>query len=270
MSPGEHRVALQHARYIRPSLRRPAGHRRAPVPRRRPLPGDGLCDTRHDHRAVHQFDPGQMWDLIRAREDHALAVVPAILNFMYVHPRRLTTDTSLLRWIACGAAPVPVSLIQAYAAMGIEVRQILRPHRDPQRHLCDQRGGRPAQGRFHWTAILRYRCARGGQGRRGRTARHPGEVITRGPHLFSGYGTSPRATREAIRDGWFYTGDIAEVDADGFIYIKDRSKDMIISGGENVYPAEVEDALLAHAGVRDVGVIGQPSARWARAPAAVM
>jgi acyl-CoA synthetase (AMP-forming)/AMP-acid ligase II len=74
----------------------------------------------------------------------------------------------------------------------------------------------------------------------------PGEVITRGPHLISGYWNLPGATKKAIRDGWFYTGDIAEVDADGFIYIKDRSKDMIISGGENVYPAEVEEVLHAH------------------------
>jgi hypothetical protein len=74
----------------------------------------------------------------------------------------------------------------------------------------------------------------------------PGEVITRDPHLISGYWNLPGATKKAIRDGWFYTGDIAEVDADGFIYIKDRSKDMIISGGENVYPAEVEEVLHAH------------------------
>jgi acyl-CoA synthetase (AMP-forming)/AMP-acid ligase II len=98
----------------------------------------------------------------------------------------------------------------------------------------------------------------------------PGEVITRGPHLISGYWNRPEATKEAIRDGWFYTGDIAEVDADGFIYIKDRSKDMIISGGENVYPAEVEEALHAHPAVRDVGVIGQPSAKWGESACAVV
>jgi fatty-acyl-CoA synthase len=98
----------------------------------------------------------------------------------------------------------------------------------------------------------------------------PGEVITRGPHLISGYWNLPEATKEAIRDGWFYTGDIAEVDADGFIYIKDRSKDMIISGGENVYPAEVEEVLHAHPAVHDVGVIGQSSARWGESACAVI
>jgi acyl-CoA synthetase (AMP-forming)/AMP-acid ligase II len=98
----------------------------------------------------------------------------------------------------------------------------------------------------------------------------PGEVITRGPHLFSGYWNRPDATSSAIREGWFHTGDIAEVDAEGFIYIKDRSKDMIISGGENVYPAEVEEVLYAHPGVREVGVIGQPSTKWGECACAVI
>lgn len=98
----------------------------------------------------------------------------------------------------------------------------------------------------------------------------PGEVVTRGPHLISGYWNRPDATQEAIREGWFHTGDIAEVDAEGFIYIKDRSKDMVITGGENVYPAEVEDVLGGHAGVREVGVIGQPSPRWGECVGAVI
>ena len=95
-------------------------------------------------------------------------------------------------------------------------------------------------------------------------------MVTRGPHLISGYWNRPDATQEAIREGWFHTGDIAEVDAEGFIYIKDRSKDMVITGGENVYPAEVEDVLGGHAGVREVGVIGQPSPRWGESVCAVI
>jgi acyl-CoA synthetase (AMP-forming)/AMP-acid ligase II len=98
----------------------------------------------------------------------------------------------------------------------------------------------------------------------------PGEVITRGPHLFSGYWNQPEATSSALREGWFHTGDIAEVDADGFIYIKDRSKDMIISGGENVYPAEIENVLGSHPGVSEVGVIGQPSVKWGECACAVV
>ena len=98
----------------------------------------------------------------------------------------------------------------------------------------------------------------------------PGEVVTRGLHLISGYWNQPEATRAAIRDGWFHTGDIAEVDEEGFIYIKDRSKDMVISGGENVYPAEVESVLSAHPGVSEVGVIGQPSSKWGQSVCAIV
>ncbi|HEU4361828.1 MAG TPA: hypothetical protein VFR27_09985, partial [Mycobacterium sp.] len=75
---------------------------------------------------------------------------------------------------------------------------------------------------------------------------------------------------ETIVDGWLHTGDIAAVDADGFVYIQDRIKDMIISGGENVYPAEIEDVLLTHPGIADVAVLGIPSAKWGESPLAVV
>ena len=84
------------------------------------------------------------------------------------------------------------------------------------------------------------------------------------------YWNRPEATAEALVDGWLRSGDIATVDEDGFIYIQDRKKDMIISGGENVYPAEIENVILAHTGVRDVAVIGQPSGRWGESAFAVV
>ena len=80
----------------------------------------------------------------------------------------------------------------------------------------------------------------------------------------------PEATAEAIRDGWLYSGDMATVDKEGFVYIQDRKKDMIISGGENIYPAEIENVILSHPGVREVAVIGQPSAKWGESPLAVV
>ena len=86
----------------------------------------------------------------------------------------------------------------------------------------------------------------------------------------AGYWNRPEATAEAIRDGWLHTGDIAVVDEDGFVFIRDRIKDMIISGGENIYPAEIEDVLIAHPGVADAAVIGMPSARWGESPLAVV
>ena len=84
------------------------------------------------------------------------------------------------------------------------------------------------------------------------------------------YWNRPEATAETIVDGWLHTGDIGTMDADGFVYIQDRLKDMIISGGENVYPAEIENLLLTLEGVKDCGVIGQPSERWGESPFALV
>ena len=93
-------------------------------------------------------------------------------------------------------------------------------------------------------------------------AREIGEVCVRGPVVMRGYWNNPQATAAALRDGWLYTGDVGVLDADGFLTLKDRSKDMIISGGSNIYPREVEEVLLAHPGVREASVIGVPDAEW--------
>ena len=85
-----------------------------------------------------------------------------------------------------------------------------------------------------------------------------------------GYWNRPEATAETIVDGWLHTGDVAVMDEDGFVYINDRIKDMIISGGENVYPAEIENVLVGHPQIADVAVIGEPSERWGESPLAVV
>jgi o-succinylbenzoate---CoA ligase len=97
-----------------------------------------------------------------------------------------------------------------------------------------------------------------------------GEIIVRGPTVTPGYLGRPEATAETIRDGWLRTGDLGYLDADGYLYVLDRRDDLIISGGENVYPAEVEAALLAHPAVADAGVIGRPDPRWGQTPLALV
>ncbi|GAA4513906.1 acyl-CoA synthetase [Brevibacterium yomogidense] len=97
-----------------------------------------------------------------------------------------------------------------------------------------------------------------------------GELIMSGPQVFAGYWNKPEATAEAFRDGWFYSGDMARVDEDGFYTLVDRKKDMIISGGENVYPVEVEQVLIRHPGVLDVSVIGVPHSHWGEAVTAIV
>jgi acyl-CoA synthetase (AMP-forming)/AMP-acid ligase II len=216
------------------------------------------------------FEPGLMWDVIERERISVCFLVPAMLNFMLQHPKRSETDYSSLRAVVCGAAPVPLRLIEAYTEMGIDINQVYGLT-ETHGGICllgpqDARSRPGSTGRAYFGLDVRVVDKAGEEVPPG----IPGEVITRGPHLFSGYWNNPDATRESVRDGWFYTGDIAEVDEDGFIYIRDRSKDMIISGGENIYPAEVEDVLLGHAGVKEVGVIGQPSDRWGESPCAVI
>ena len=98
----------------------------------------------------------------------------------------------------------------------------------------------------------------------------PGEIVVRGPAVTTGYWNLPEVTAETIVDGWFRTGDVGVVDGDGFLTIRDRLKDMLISGGENVYPAELESVLSGHPAVADVAVIGQPSDRWGESACAVV
>jgi len=89
-----------------------------------------------------------------------------------------------------------------------------------------------------------------------------GEVIVRGPIVMNGYWKRPDLTKEVIKDGWLHTGDLARMDEEGFVYIVDRKKDMFITGGENVYPAEIEKALLAHPKILDVAVVSMPDEKW--------
>jgi acyl-CoA synthetase (AMP-forming)/AMP-acid ligase II len=97
-----------------------------------------------------------------------------------------------------------------------------------------------------------------------------GEIICRSPQIMLGYWNQAEATGKAVRSGWFHSGDAGYLDRDGYLYIYDRVKDMIISGGENIYPAEVENALFSHPAVADVAVIGVPDDKWGEAVKAVV
>jgi len=98
----------------------------------------------------------------------------------------------------------------------------------------------------------------------------PGEIAVRGPNVFQGYWGDEAATREALRDGWYFSGDIATRDAAGYVTVHDRKKNVIISGGENIYPAEIERVLLGHPAVAEAAVIGRPDPKWGETPVAYL
>jgi o-succinylbenzoate---CoA ligase len=97
-----------------------------------------------------------------------------------------------------------------------------------------------------------------------------GEIVVRGPTVSPGYFNNPIATTESFKDGWLYTGDIGYLDGEGFLYTMDRRKDLIVSGGENVYPAEIEAVLMSHPGVKDTGVVGRDDPMWGQVPVAFL
>jgi len=219
---------------------------------------------------MRAFDATRMWQTIERERITNLLAVPAMLNAMLQSPAREAHDRSTLRWIMSGAAPVPVTLIEAFAKMGIEIHQVygLTESCGPACLISPEDSLRKigSTGKAFFYTDVRVVDEKG----RDCPPGEPGEVIIRGKHVMKEYWNRPDATAETIRNGWLHSGDVAVIDDEGFVFIRDRKKDMIISGGENVYPAEIEDALLAHPKVRDAAVIGQPSDRWGESPAAVV
>jgi O-succinylbenzoate-CoA ligase len=219
---------------------------------------------------ARSFDPVETWQLIEREKIDNMLAVPAMLNFMLQVPQKDETDFSSLRWCMSGASPVPVSLIEAYRDLGIEIHQVygLTESCGPACLISPEdalaKAGSTGKAFFH--TDVRVVNDRGIDVEPAEV----GEVIIAGRHIMKGYWNRPEATAETVRDGWLYSGDLATIDKEGFIYIQDRKKDMIISGGENVYPAEIENVILAHPGVSEVAVIGQPSAKWGESPLAVV
>jgi fatty-acyl-CoA synthase len=223
------------------------------------------------HVVLHkQFDPGAfLEDVARYRVTTHFSV-PAMLLFVSGHPGFAGADLSSLRMIVVGGAPVPESLLRLYLARGITVLQgygltetspmvtFLTPESSLQK--LGSAGKPPLLTDVRLTAAD------------GTTVDEPharGEVCVRGPNIMAGYWQQPEATALAIRDGWFFTGDVGYFDEEGFLYICDRVKDMVISGGENVYPAEVENVLYKHPAIAEVAVIGLPDETWGEAIVAV-
>ncbi|MCR9180340.1 MAG: long-chain-fatty-acid--CoA ligase [Erythrobacteraceae bacterium] len=198
-----------------------------------------------------------------------LFLVPAAVQFMIQHPRAATTDFSRLKYLMYGAAPMPLELlkeavkmmpatgfIQLYGMTETTGTVSLLP---PEDH--DVGGNR--RMRSAGKAVPGVRIEVRGPDNQPVPTGEIGEICILSPSNTAGYWKLPEATASTIdADGWLHTGDAGVMDEDGYVYIQDRIKDMIISGGENVYPAEVESAIYGHPAIAEVAVIGVPSAKW--------
>ena len=244
------------------------------------LGGFGQCmqailtaGTIHIHTA---FKPAAVIDAIEADKIEFFTAGPSLIDMLVAEIRgRGGADLSSLREIAYGTAPItPSSLTAAMAAFGCRFRQIYG-NTESQSMISllapeDHQPGHPrlaSAGRvsFGWEVRIV------GPDGRDLSFDTPGELLIRGECLFSGYWRDPGATAASFAEGgWYRTGDIASLTADGYLYILDRATDMIISGGENIYPAEVEAVLARHPAVADVAVLGRPDATWGEAVHAVI
>ncbi len=219
---------------------------------------------------MRNFDPVRAWELIENERITTGLMVPAMLNFMLQVPNRERFDFSSVRWIMTGAAPVSPNMVRAYNDMGVPLLQVYGLTEtcgpaclmDPG-HLLTKTS---STGRAFFHTDVRVvdddgnDCAPG----------VAGEVLVRGPHVMKEYWNRPEATAETLIDDWLHTGDVAMMDEAGFVSIQDRIKDMIISGGENVYPAEIENVLMQHPDITEAAVIGQDSDKWGESPFAIV
>ncbi len=218
---------------------------------------------------LRTLDPQRFLELIEEEKVTGFGSVPQLLDFLKLVPDFEKYDWSSIRTIMVYAAPVPVTLIKEYEAAGIEVRQLYGLTECNTGTVLDSENAiakAGSCGRPFFHTEVRVVDENG----RDLAPGEKGEVLLRAPNMMKGYLNRPEETAAAIIDGWLHTGDIGKLDEDGFLYILDRKKDMIISGGENIYPAEIEDALLNNPKVSDVGVIGYPHEKWGEAVKAIV
>lgn len=219
-----------------------------------------------------RFDPAGVLKAIEEYRITATMLVPSMLYALMDHPDSRTRDLSSLETVYYGASAInPTRLKEAIHRWGpifaqfygqteapMAITYLAKDEHDDQRlSSC----GRPSA--FLRTALLDENGQQVPTG-------EPGEICVAGPLLAAGYWDQPEVTAETFRDGWLHTGDVAREDEDGFWFIVDRTKDMIVTGGFNVYPREVEDVIAEHPAVAQVGVIGVPDEKWGEAVTAII
>jgi acyl-CoA synthetase (AMP-forming)/AMP-acid ligase II len=230
-------------------------------------------------QVIHQrwgFDAALFLEQVERYRVAALFLVPTQIKLLVEHPDLPRRDTASLQWLCYGGAPMyREDQKRALRALGSVLVQIFGQAESPMsgtvltrdEHSIDDGDGRERSvGRVRLGMELRILDAEHKEVPPGEA----GEICLRGPTLMAGYWRQPEATAAALVDGWLHTGDVGMVDEHGYLFILDRLKDMIISGGLNVYPHEIEDVLLTHPAVAEVCVIGVPDEKWGEAVRAVV
>jgi long-chain acyl-CoA synthetase len=206
----------------------------------------------------NRFSASTFWQTVAELEPVSISAVPTILAAVLNAPGAQDADSNSMRYVICGAAPLSRELLEAFQnRFGIRVLEgygltestcvsSLNPYYGERKPGSI---GLPVRGQ-----PMEIRTPEGGRAPRGER----GEIVITGANIMAGYLKNPEATETTIRDGWLHTGDIGYEDPDGYFYIVDRTKDMIIRAGENIYPREIEEVLYEHAGVFECAVIGIP------------
>ncbi|MBS0540443.1 MAG: long-chain-fatty-acid--CoA ligase, partial [Proteobacteria bacterium] len=227
------------------------------------------------NHVVREFVPAEILQIVEREKLQVMLLVPAMILFLVQAPQIRETDLSSLKLIVYGAAPIPAPLLrQAMEVFPCGFQQVygltettgaitLLPASD---HDPNDAKKLLSCGYAQTGVELRIVGDRG----QDLPPDQVGEIAVRSSQVMGGYWKLPEATARAVQGDWFFTGDAGYLDAKGYLYIHDRVKDMIVSGGENIYPAEVESALFGHPAVADVAVIGVPDERWGEVVKAVV
>jgi fatty-acyl-CoA synthase len=204
------------------------------------------------------FDARRALELIERKRVSTMMGVPANYLFIAQEPRFAETDLSSLRLAVVGGAPMPEALLVTWSERGVDIVQGYGLTEAAPNVLCLPPEDARRKAGYAGKPYPYVEC----------DVSPEGELLVRGPNVFPGYWRNDEATAETIVDGWLHTGDVVERDDEGYYRIRGRLKDMVISGGENVYPAEIESVLHEHPAVADAAVVGIPDERWGEVCAA--
>jgi len=221
---------------------------------------------------IREIVPASLLEIIVEQEIETALLVPAVMLFLTELPQSRSADFSALKHITYGTAPISPDLLRRSL-------EIFKCRFSQIYGLTETSGPFTLLTHEHHVGERLLSCGRPMFGAQARVVDSEGadlppgeigEILYRGESLMVGYSSRPKETEEAMRGGWFHTGDAGYIDKDGFIFIKDRIKDMIVSGSENIYPAEIEGVLAGHPDIVEVAVIGIPDSKWGETVKAVV